>query len=66
MNFQFQKLNVKDFDNPQSFFVSIKFLYPGGFSLSTQPGASKNDPLGPVPAKPDGAAIFHSIVYSNK
>ena len=27
--------------------------------MSTQPGVSKNDPLGPAPANPDGAAIFN-------
>ena len=39
---------------------SRKF-YPGGLVLSTQPGVSKNDPLGPAPANPDGAAMFNLI-----
>ena len=29
-------------------------VVPGFFPLSTQAGASKNDPEGPVPAKPAG------------
>ena len=29
-------------------------VVPGFFALSTQAGASKNDPEGPVPAKPAG------------
>ena len=29
--------------------------------MSTQPGVSKNDPLGPAPANPDAAAMFNLI-----
>ena len=29
-------------------------VVPGALDWSTQAGASKNDPLGPVPAKPPG------------
>ena len=29
--------------------------------MSTQPGVSKNDPFGPAPANPDGAAILNLI-----